>query len=52
MCAVQVGGSGLHGAEDGDRAGQDEVHKTALQVFILTSPTLHFTSQLLTFRLF
>lgn len=37
VCSVQVGGSGSHGDEDGNRAGQDEVYKTALQVFILSS---------------
>lgn len=34
VCSVQVGGSGSHGTEDGNRARQDEVHKTALQVFL------------------
>lgn len=35
MCPVQVGGVGSFGAEDGDGAGQDEVHQAALQVFLL-----------------
>lgn len=32
MRALQVGGGGAAGAEDGDGAGQDEVHAAALQV--------------------
>lgn len=32
VCPVQVGGGSSSGAEDGDRAGQDEVHSPALQV--------------------
>lgn len=39
VCSVQVGGGRSHGTEDGNRTGQDEVHKTAFPVlsFILTS---------------
>lgn len=36
VCPVQVGGGGSHGAEDGHRAGQDEIYATPLQVFLLT----------------
>lgn len=32
MCPFSVGGGGSSGAEDGDGAGQDEVHPAALQV--------------------
>jgi len=45
VCSVQVGGSSSARAEDGDRAGKDEVHPTTLQVFRLkqTLVTLHIT---------
>lgn len=35
VCPVQVGGGGSHGAEDGHRAGPDEIYAAPLQVFLL-----------------